>query len=53
VAAHGAEVGVDVEVFVVVGTGGVGVEGEFEVLFPVEGGAGFGQFIVAVARAIL
>jgi hypothetical protein len=49
VAAHGAEVGVDVEVFIVVGAGGVGVEGEVEVLLPVESGAGLGEFVIAVA----
>jgi hypothetical protein len=51
VPAHGAEVGVDVEVLVVVGAGGVGVEGELEVLLPVEGGAGLGELVVPVARA--
>src|SRR5690606_16208527 len=51
VAAHGAEVGVDVEVVVVVGAGGVFVEGELEVLLPVEGGAGLGELVVPVAGA--
>ncbi len=51
VAAHGAEVGVDIEVFVVVGSGGVFIEGEFEVFVPVEGCAGFGEFVVPVAGA--
>src|SRR5690606_3192626 len=51
VPAHGAEVGVDVEVFVVVGTGGVFVVGEFEVLLPVEGRTSLGQFVVPVAGA--
>ena len=34
---------------VVVGAGGVGVEGELEVLLPVEGGAGAGEVVVPVA----
>ena len=49
VAAHRAEVGVDVEILVVVGAGGVGVEGELEVLLPVERGARLGQLVVPVA----
>ena len=51
VAAHRAEVGVDVEVFVVIRPRGVGIEGELEVLLPVEGGAGLGELVVAVAHA--
>ena len=51
VAAHGAEVGVDIEVLVVVGAGGVLVEGELEVLVPVECGAGLGELVVPVAGA--
>ncbi len=51
VAAHGAEVGVDIEILVVVGAGGVLVEGELEVLVPVEGGAGLGELVVPVAGA--
>jgi hypothetical protein len=51
VAAHRAEVGVDIEVLVVQRAGVVGVEGELEVLLPVEGGAGLGEFVVLIARA--
>ena len=50
-AAHGAEVGVDVEVLVVVRARRVGVEAQLEVLLPVERGAGLGELVVAVARA--
>jgi hypothetical protein len=50
VAAHGAEVGVDLQVLVVVGAGEVGVEAEVEVALPVEGGAGLGELVVAVAE---
>ena len=32
-----------------VGAGGVLVEGELEMLVPVEGGAGLGEFVVPVA----
>jgi hypothetical protein len=35
----------------VVARGRVGVEGELEVLLPVEGGAGLGELVVPVARA--
>ncbi len=50
-AAHGAEIGVDFQVFIVVGAGEFGVEAEIEMALPVEGGAGLGEFVVAVARA--
>src|SRR5690606_34705622 len=50
-AAHGAEVGVHIEVFVMEGAGGIRIEGELEVLLPVECGAGPGQFVVSVPRA--
>ena len=51
VAAHRAEVGVDVEILVVVGPRGVGIERQLEVLLPVEGGTGLGELVVAIAHA--
>src|SRR6185503_19915175 len=51
VAAHGAETGVDVQIFIVERPRELGVEPEVEMALPVEGGASFGQLVVAVARA--
>src|SRR5271154_5517498 len=54
-AAHGAELGFLVEIvrerLVVHGAGGLGIEGELELLFPIEEEAGIAEGIVAVARA--
>src|SRR4029077_5703098 len=50
VAAHGAEVGVDLEVLVVEGPRRLAVEGELELPRPVEGGAGVGEVVVPGAR---
>ena len=49
VAAHGAEVGIDVEILVVIRPRGVGIEREIEVLLPVQGGTSLGQLIIVVA----
>src|SRR5262249_45856574 len=51
VTAHGAEIGVDLEVLVVKGTRRLAVEGELELPWPVEGGAGARQIVVPGACA--
>ena len=51
VSAHGTEIGVNVEVFIVQGTGGVGIERELEVLFPVQGRTCLGQLVISVTGA--
>ncbi len=52
--AHRAELGLLVNVgrqgFVVILLGPLGIEGEFELLVPVEGVAGAAEFVVAIAR---
>ena len=47
-AAHGAEVRIDIEIFVVVGLRSIRIEGELEVLFPIERGPRLGQLIILV-----
>ena len=51
VAAHGAEIGVDVEILIVIRPGQFGIEAQLEMLLPIERGPGLGQLVIAVARA--
>lgn len=49
--AHGAEIGVHIEIFIVKRARRVGIEAEFELPLPVERGAGAGEIIIPIARA--
>gem|GEM_PF-6745695 len=49
-AAHGAEIGVDFQILIVIGACEIGIERKVEMFLPIQGGAGFGEFIIAVAR---
>jgi hypothetical protein len=51
VAAHGAEIGVDFQIFIVIGAGEIGIERQIEMLLPVQRGSRLGQLVVAIARA--
>src|SRR6185369_6683657 len=48
---HGTEVRVDIEVFVVQRAGGLAVEGDFELLGPIQGGPRLAHVVIPLPRA--
>ena len=51
VPAHGAEIGVNVQIFIVICPGQIGVEGQIKVSLPIQGGSSLGQLIVVVTTS--
>ena len=49
VATHRTKIGVDIQIFVMEGARRIRIEAEVKMFLPVQGGAGFGQFVIPVA----